>query len=164
MQIRSTFALLVIVLASASAEADPSVEKNVGIGVGVGVATGPNLQLKTSWLSHLDLGIGTDFDDHMRVQLDHAWRLIDIARRSSSVAVPFYVGIGGFVTDRRYGYADAGLRVPVGAQIDFARAPLEIFGELAPEIVVARAYDPSMPPPPPDPFAVTGLMGVRAGF
>jgi hypothetical protein len=136
----------------------------VGIGFGVGVATGPNLQLKTSWSSHLDLGLGVDFDDRTRVQLDHAWRLVDIARRSPSVAVPFYLGVGGFLTDRRYGYADAGVRVPVGAQMDFARAPLQIFGELAPEVVLARMYDPSMPPPPRDPFAVTGLMGVRAGF
>ena len=64
----------------------------------------------------------------------------------------------------RYGYGDAGVRVPVGIQADFARAPLQIFGEVAPELVLAETYDPRMPPPPRDPFAVTGLMGVRAGF
>jgi len=164
MRTLSFLTITCMALASSSAKADPSVEKNFGIGLGVGVATGLNVQAKTSWMSHLDLGIGADFSDRTRAQLDHDWRLIDLARHSMSAAVPLYVGVGGFVTDRRSGYGDAGVRVPFGVQADFARAPLQLFGELAPELVLAQMYDPSMPPPPRDPFSVTGLVGVRAGF
>ena len=160
----SLIAMMVMALGTTSAKADPSVEKNVGIGLGVGVATGLNVQLRTSWWSHLNVGLGDDFEDRLRVQVDNDWRLFDIARRSMQIAVPVYVGIGGFLTDRRYGYADAGLRVPVGVQADFAHAPLQVFGEVSPEVVLATMYDPGMPPPPRDPFSVTGLVGVRAGF
>ena len=39
-------------------------------------------------MSHLDVGLGADFDDRMRLQIDHDWRLADLARRSTSLAMP----------------------------------------------------------------------------
>ncbi len=144
--------------------ADPAAEKNVGVGLAVGVATGPNVQLASSHLGQLDIGFGYQLDDRLRVQTDYAWRLIDFSA-SRSVALPLYLGVGGFLTDRRSGYSYGGLRMPIGLQADFARAPLQVFGELSPELVVVQVSDPTMAPPPAlSTLGLSGLMGVRAAF
>jgi hypothetical protein len=146
------------------AVANPSAEKSVGLGVGVGIATGPNLQLASSRAGQLDIGFGYQIDDRLRVQTDYAWRLIDLSG-AHSVALPLYLGVGGFLTDHRWGYNDAGLRMPIGLQADFARAPIQVFGEVSPELVLVQIYDRNMEPPPAaGTLALTGLMGVRAAF
>jgi hypothetical protein len=145
----------ILALVTATAAAEPA---HTGIGVGVGVATGPNLQVLTSDTTHLDVGVGLQFDERLRVQADHAWRLVDLAN-ARSVGVPLYLGIGGFVTDRRWGVS-TGLRMPVGVQADFVRAPIQLFGEIAPEL--ALVVDSYMEPPPE--LALTGLIGVRAAL
>jgi hypothetical protein len=142
--------------------ADPA-DKAVGLGLGVGIATGPNLQLMTSERTHVDVGVGFEMDDRLRVQSDYAWRLASIAS-SASVHVPLYLGVGAFLSDHRYGATDGGVRMPIGLQADFSHAPIQVFGELSPELVVVQVVDNNMAPPPPDTLAVTGLMGVRAAF
>src|SRR5215470_290756 len=153
--------MVAISIFASPAFADPSAEKSVGIGLGVGIATGPNLQLATSHATQLDLGFGYELDDTLRVQADYAWRLVDLSA-SRGVALPLYLGVGGFLSDRRSGDGDGGLRMPIGLQADFARAPIQLFGEVAPELVVVQTTNRTM-----DASAVlglTGLMGVRAGF
>ena len=143
--------------------ADPA-EKTVGVGLGVGIATGPNVQLASAHAGQLDIGFGYQLDDRFRVQTDYAWRLVDFSA-SRAVALPLYLGVGGFLTDHRWGYNDGGVRMPFGLQADFARAPIQVFGELAPELVLVQLYDRNMAPPPAGgTLALTGLMGVRAGF
>lgn len=139
--------------------ADPAAEKNVGVGLGVGIATGPNVQLASSHMGQLDIGFGFQLDDRLRIQTDYAWRLIDLSA-SRSVALPLYLGVGGFLTDRRSGFADGGVRMPIGLQADFARAPLQVFGELSPELVVVSDRTMELP----STLALSGLMGVRAAF
>jgi len=158
----SIFALLAFTL---PAFADPDAEKSVGIGLGVGVATGPNVQLASTNLGQLDIGFGYQLDDSFRFQTDYAWRLIDFSA-SHALALPLYLGVGGFMSDHREGFNNTGVRVPLGLQADFARAPIQVFGEVSPELVVAQFYDHSMPPPPAPPgtLGVSGLMGVRAAF
>src|SRR5262245_25638946 len=153
--------MVAISILASPAFADPAAEKSVGIGLGVGIATGPNLQLATSHATQLDLGFGYELDNTLRLQADYAWRLADLSA-SRSVALPLYLGVGGFLSDRRDGYGDGGLRMPIGLQADFARAPIQVFGELSPELVgvqtTARTMHPSAV------LGLTGLMGVRAGF
>lgn len=159
------FAIISLVLSSVlavPAAADPA-DKNVGIGLGVGIATGPNLQLVTSMHTHVDVGLGYQLDDRLRVQSDFAWRLVSLAS-ASWIDVPLYLGVGGFVSDHRFGPTDSGLRMPLGVQADFARAPIEVFGEVAPELTLFQVADTNMAVAPPDALAVTGLMGVRAAF
>src|SRR5262245_33732274 len=121
-----------------TAFADPA-DKRVGIGLGVGVATGPNVQVMTSNVTHLDLGMGLYYNDHIRLQADHDWRFVNLASRRS-VSVPIYMGFGAFATDHAWGQ-DGGLRAPLGIQADFARAPIQLFGELAPELAVVQVVD-----------------------
>ena len=161
---RFTCSILMLLVLASSAFADPSAEKSVGVGLGVGTANGPNVQLAFSHASQLDIGLGYQFDNSLRFQTDYAWRLVDFSQ-SPSVALPLYLGIGGFVTDYTSGANDAGVRMPVGLQADFARAPIQVFGEVAPELVLLQNYDRTMPPPPtPGTLGVSGLMGVRAAF
>jgi hypothetical protein len=141
--------------------ADPS-DDTIGLGLGVGVATGPNVQFATSRGTQLDLGFGYQLDEHFRFQTDHAWRLADLSS-SWSLALPLYLGVGGFFTDRHDGTADVGLRMPIGLQADFRRAPIQLFAELAPELVVAELDRGTMAPPG-DVLALSGLMGVRAAL
>jgi hypothetical protein len=115
-------------------------------------------------MGQLDIGFGYQLDNRLRIQTDYAWRLIDLSA-SRSVALPLYLGVGGFLTDRRSGFADGGVRMPIGLQADFARAPLQVFGELSPELVVVQVSDRTMAPPPASStLALSGLMGVRAAF
>ena len=160
---RTMIPISLVMMFASVALADPAAEKSVGVGLGVGIATGPNVQLATSHWGQLDIGFGAQLDDRVRFQTDYAWRLIDLSA-SHSLALPLYLGVGGYVTDRRAGYNDGGLRMPLGLQADFARAPVQIFGELAPELLLVRTSDPNMTPPAPGTMALTGLMGVRAGF
>jgi hypothetical protein len=50
--------------------------------------------------------------------------------------------------------------MPLGIQADFRRAPLQVFGEVAPELALVRVVDGAMEPPPE--LALTGRVGVRA--
>jgi hypothetical protein len=158
---RSILSLLVL---SSYAAADPAAEKSVGVGVGVGVATGPNVQLASQASSRgtqLDIGFGYELNQRMRFQTDYAWRLHDFSA-SPAVAVPLYLGVGGFLNELPSSNADGGVRMPVGVQADFARAPIQVFGELAPELVLVQSFDRRMAPA--DVVGMTGLLGVRAAF
>src|SRR5262249_21054916 len=115
-----------------------------------------------SHLGQLDIGLGTQLDDHLRLQTDFAWRLIDLSA-SHSIALPLYLGVGGFWSDHSGVSSDGGLRMPLRLQADFARAPIQVFGEVAPELVVLQVSDRTMSPAP-GTLAMTGLVGVRAGF
>jgi hypothetical protein len=159
------FVCALTMLAFASpAIADPSAEKSVGIGLGFGVVTGPNVQLAASHVGQLDIGLGYEPDDSLRLQTDYAWRVVDLSA-SRAVALPLYVGVGGFYSDHRTGDTDAGLRMPIGLQADFARAPIQVFGEVAPELVLVDFVDRTMPvAPAAGTLGVSGLMGVRAAF
>ena len=154
--------LSVLCTLALTAAADPA-DKGIGLGLGVGIVTGPNLQVLTSSTTHVDVGVGLQFDDQLRVQADHAWRLASLAS-SRSVHVTLYLGVGGFVTDHRRGATDGGVRMPLGVQADFARAPIQLFGELSPELVLVEMVDRTMQLPPPAPLALTGLVGARAAF
>jgi hypothetical protein len=153
---------LIITFAILASSSSVMAEPRNGIGLGVGVATGPNLQLATSHVTQLDVGLGMSWDDRLRVQADHAWRLVDLSD-GHRVRLPVYLGIGGFVSDRRSDHTDAGFRMPLGLQADFAAAPIQIFGEVSPELAVVSVSNGTMDPTP-YPFVLTGLAGVRAAF
>ncbi|MCC6998776.1 MAG: hypothetical protein IT370_29460, partial [Deltaproteobacteria bacterium] len=53
--------------------------------------------------------------------------------RTPTVSVPFYLGVGGYVFDRdsQEDGLDLGVRVPMGVNFDFQRAPVQLFVELA---------------------------------
>ena len=157
-----TFSILMMFVLASTAVADPSAEKSVGVGLGVGVATGLNVQVAATPVGQLDIGFGRQLDDRVRLQTDYAWRLIDLSA-SHQVALPLYLGLGGFWSDRTGVSSDGGLRMPVGLQADFARAPIQVFGELAPELVLVQASDRTMSPVP-GTIGMSGLVGMRAGF
>ena len=160
---RTSIMIATALLASpALAHARPATDSSVGLGLGVGIATGPNLQVMTSSRSHVDVGLGVELGDRLRLQADHDWRLVDLAA-ATSVRVPLYLGVGGFLSGWDTGDSETGVRMPIGVQADFARAPLQVFGEVAPELVLLQVVDATTPPAE-DVVALTGLMGVRVTF
>lgn len=158
--------LAVLAVTSRPVRAEPAPEKDVGIGLAVGVATGPNVEVRTSPWTHVAIGVGMTGRDanDLRLQLDHAWRLNGNVEPARSVAVPVYIGLGAFMIDRKWGPTDLGVRMPIGMQVEFARAPLQLFGEVAPELLAVRFQDDWMQPPSRELLNVTGLLGVRAAF
>jgi hypothetical protein len=157
-----TILIAALVAAPSLAHATPSTESRVGLGLGVGIATGPNLQVMTSSTTHLDVGFGVELGDRLRLQADHDWRLVDLSG-ADTVRVPMYVGVGGFFSGWDTGNTESGVRMPLGVQADFARAPIQLFGELSPEVVLLQVVDANTAPAE-EVVALTGLMGVRATF
>jgi hypothetical protein len=108
---------------------------NLGIGLGVGAPTGLSLEVSTARTSALELAIGVDTFDESGGYAHLVWKQ-NLARLTTgpTVVVPLYVGVGGFLFDQDRGFdddVDLGVRLPIGVNFDFQRAPLQIFTELA---------------------------------
>jgi hypothetical protein len=170
MRIASLF--LALALAAPAAWAEPGVqeeeelrEKDFGVGLAVGVASGPNLQFMPTGATQINVGFGVGSMTSTRFQTDFAFRVAHFTR-NASLTVPFYIGAGAYFTDRRWGI-DAGVRVPLGVQAEFARLPIQIFGEVTPEIAALQTVSDDVMEPARDPrmwFTVRGMLGVRATF
>lgn len=122
-------AIAVLLTASRPAEAQSSRGGDVGIGIVLGDPTGFSAMFRLGGRGALDLAIGLDVfgDDDAYVHLEYVHFLTDLSRGGTAGLVP-YVGIGGFfVTDVDF----VGARAPFGLAIEFNRAPIQIFGELA---------------------------------
>jgi hypothetical protein len=165
MWIRTGLLALALAMISASnARAEPrSLERDFGVGLAIGVASGPNLQFKpTDYDGHITVGFGIGSVHSMRFQADYAWRVAYFARGSSAV-IPFYIGAGAFFTDREWGRT-VGARVPIGVQAEMVDVPVQIFGELSPEIIAYDHVSPDVMAPGHDRITLRALLGVRASF
>lgn len=98
----------------------------------------------------IDFALGTYYDDYgyyydgFYGHVNHHWHLTELAS-GGGVAIPFRIGVGGFLGtfgygwyDRRYDRSDlvVGARVPFGLDFDLERAPVQFYVELAPEITI----------------------------
>ncbi len=153
-----TFAAVLggITLATSTASAE-----GVGIGVTVGEPTGLSVQFDVDGASAaLNVGVGRDIDEHNHVHADYLW-MAGGAWLGSGVYMPFYVGLGAFVKNHPDDMGPhGGARLPLGVELELARAPLEFFAELAPQLVVVE----SDPQDPHRALYLTGALGVRARF
>lgn len=124
--------VLVLSLASASAEARRT---RFGLGLVLGQPSGVSAEYVLSQKTSIDFELGLERfdDDALYVHADYLIRLVDVLP-TGSVHLPLYVGIGAFVVDYHGGDKNIfvlGPRVPFGIQVDFQRAPVVIFLEIA---------------------------------
>ena len=124
-----------------------------GLGIMLGEPTGISLK---SWLSRTnawDGGLAWGLGDRGALYLhsDYLWHNFNFIPVEQG-KLPLYYGIGGRVL-----FADKshlGVRGVVGLDYMFARAPVDIFLEIAPVLDLAPATD----------FSVNGAIGVRYFF
>jgi len=130
--ISATAALLYL---SGVAHADRPHERGgtVGLGLVLGAPTGVSAQVLLGGPGEgtaLNFALGLDLldDQDLYVHVDYAFLVANLIS-TQSVALPAYVGLGGFYRDKQN--ASLGARVPFGVQLEFLATPLHIFGEIA---------------------------------
>jgi hypothetical protein len=132
---RLVTAVLALALASTSARAD-----GIGLGFLFGDPTGIDLKIDLQRRSALDIVVGLyDYRFHdASARYGHLTYLVTpVIARGRSVNVPLRIGIGGAV----FGFSDEvdfGVRVPFEVALAFRTTPLEIYGEVAPLLILTR--------------------------
>ena len=106
------------------------------LGLILGKPTGLSGKLFVSRRNALDFAVGFGsgyYDDHgTRVHVDYLWHPQALTKNATFV-MPFYIGIGGIISDHHH-YNDRigiGPRVPFGIDMYFRTAPVDVFFELA---------------------------------
>ncbi len=131
--------------------------KRFGAGIYVGEPTGITLKgYLTSKLAIDGVAAWQFRHDTFVVIGDVTYDFLDIPIDSHVVTLPFYAG-GGMKLGFNRGPNDdmvVGLRVPVGVAVQWVKAPVEIFAEIAPGIEVAPSTE----------FDLMGGIGVRFYF
>ena len=144
--------------AGTAARADEIHDRDVGIGLSVGEPTGLSAQFDVDRArSAINLAAGLDYAEHRHVHVDYLFypAVIGLNR---SVAMPLYIGLGGFVKDHPDDFGPhGGARMPLGLELDF-RAPIQVFGELTPSLTLVETDDQM----PHRGLILTGAVGVRA--
>jgi hypothetical protein len=154
--------VLALLASTSTAEARPGGGPGgkLGLGLMVGEPSGVSMQLELGGPigfarigTALNLGIGLDIlgDNGLHGHLDYVW-LVDDLVQSGSVQLPFYIGVGAFFADRKG--VGLGARMPVGVQIDFQKAPVQIFAEIALRLLLIDEVD----------LDVAGAIGFRYFF
>jgi hypothetical protein len=123
-----------------------------GLGLVLGEPTGLTAKLYLPQPFALQFGVGfvDDFDgrDGLDANLDFLWHPAILAR-TPALTMPFYIGVGARLADFDHDYivngvryvdhdTRLGVRMPFGLLIDFTRAPLDLYFELA--LVVDLVY------------------------
>ena len=114
--------------------------KGLGLGVIVGEPTGLSVKLWTASGQALDAAAAWSFVDNSAfyVHVNYLFHFADLISVKKG-ELPFYAGIGGKVK-----FVDPvvfGIRFPFGLEYLFAKAPLGIFLEVAPCLVLYPASD-----------------------
>ncbi|HUH01501.1 MAG TPA: hypothetical protein VML75_05865 [Kofleriaceae bacterium] len=135
-----TAAVLAVLSVPASARADSFGSAGpFALGIVVGEPTGVSGKLFLDRGTHaIDFGIGFGsgyYDDHgTRVHADYLWHPSVVAS-NRTFDLPFYVGVGALLGNARHmGYRDRGqlgVRLPIGLDMYFRQAPIDVFFELA---------------------------------
>lgn len=148
-----------VFMGTSSAQAD-SVNQPAGWGVGImlGSPTGLTVKRWTGGANAWDVGLGFGgfgFNPGFRIHADYLWGLAQVLPDTSDVTLDIYLGVGPVVGvgysrygycrdryDRRYyndcddGYLYGGGRVPLGVDLRFQKAPIELALEVAPGAVI----------------------------
>lgn len=117
------------------------------VGLILGEPTGLSGKLFVSQRNALDFGLGFGsgyYDDHgNRIHADYLWHPKALTKNSTFV-MPFYIGIGAIIWDN-HRYDDRlgiGPRIPLGIDMYFREAPIDVFLELAFAMdLIDRDYD-----------------------
>src|ERR1051325_1530873 len=127
-----TLVLVVVLAAAAPAHADGG---PLGIGIIAGEPTGLTGEYRLSDRTAIDMALGFDLfaDRDLYVHADFLFVLPDLLS-GGSVGLSPYLGPGGFLVAVHA--VVLGARVPFGLSLDFTKAPLQIFLELAPRLEI----------------------------
>ena len=139
--------------------ASPSTARaDFGLGIILGSPTGVTgaYELDDAWM--IDAAVGLDIldDRHFYVHVEGVYKLPDLLG-GGDVGLRPYLGIGGFVTDfgnKDGGRVGLGARAPFGLSLEFAAAPIEIFGELVVGLLLVPGVD----------LGIGGALGFRYYF
>lgn len=128
----------------------------LGIGFQLGAPIGVNAKywLNENWAVDGAFGLSTHSDAPVEIHADFLVHDFDLFNPSAG-KMPFYVGGGLVGVFRDHGAGDmGGFRFPIGVTYMFENMPIDIFAEVAPEIMVTpfrRGY-------------LSGAVGVRFWF
>jgi hypothetical protein len=98
-------------------------------------------------------------DDDLYAHVNYHWHLVELTS-GGGVAIPFRLGVGGFVAfgDNRWVEGDEdfliGARMPVGLDFDLESAPVQFYIEIGVQLVIL----------PPVDFGADAGIGVRYYF
>jgi hypothetical protein len=106
-----------------------------GMGVGIFVGEPSGLSTKT-WLSHttaFDAAAAWSMEDggYFHVHGDYLLHNFNVFPVGKG-ALPLYYGVGGRILNRTNNILNVGVRLPVGLEYLFQRAPFDIFLEVVP--------------------------------
>jgi hypothetical protein len=148
--------LVVAVLACAvpmALPAQPSGGGRLGLGVMLGEPTGLSAKVWLGGISAVDGGVAWSFvhNPAVSVHVDYLFHFFDVIPVKEG-RLPLYVGIGGVLSASQD--PDLGVRIPVGVTYLFASAPLDLFLEVAPILLLFPATT----------FDFSGGVGIRFYF
>jgi hypothetical protein len=123
-------AFLVAIAAPTTAHAD------IGLGIFIGEPFGVDLKLGIGPRSGLDIVLGASSYRRGRTDYGHVTYLVTpFVGRGDSVLVPLRLGIGGAVYALVDGDPLFSIRAPFEVGLRFRRTPLEVYGEIALQIL-----------------------------
>jgi hypothetical protein len=124
----------------AAAHAEDAHAQDMGIGIFVGEPLGLTLKVGLEPRSALDIVLGyTTYDDARDAYAHLTYQVAPFVGRGRSVVVPVYLGLGAAVFDGPGDFGDElnlAVRAPLGLALQFRRAPIELYGEVALKIVL----------------------------
>lgn len=127
------FTVLFLISASTIATSLGAQESGLGVGIILGAPTGLSCKAWTTSSTAIDAAAAWSLGRRSYLVLHadyllHSFGLWEV----EGGQLPLYYGIGGRVQFRDNGDDRIGIRVPVGIDYLFAKAPLDVFLELAP--------------------------------
>lgn len=128
-------------------------ESGFGLGIILGEPTGISFKNWIGSRTAIDGGVAWSFynDNSLHLHADYLVHNFDIFKVKKG-KLTLYYGIGGRVkTDKK---SRVGVRIPVGINYVFEKAPLDIFLELAPLLDLAPGTE----------FGLSGGIGIRYYF
>jgi hypothetical protein len=159
--------LMALAFAPAEAATEIGTSRPFGLGIQLGSPSGLTGKVYLGGRRNaIDFLVGGPYSDNywwggIWAQAAYHWHITELTS-GDGVAIPFRVGVGGFVSTYRYGwwdggrYGDAviGARVPVGLDFDLEMAPVQFWVEVGAEVTIL----------PPLGVGVDGGIGVRYYF
>ena len=124
-------------------------EKNVGVGLvaGDGLAVTAKWWLSENTAFDARLGIGALQSGALALSGDYTYDILNIVPATdAAIRMPVYVGVGAQVgidttPGSTFDSSDVmlGARLPVGLSLDFQRAPVNLFAEFVPRLLLLGA-------------------------
>ncbi len=149
---RSAVVIFILLTAFSSGNAAAQ-DSGFGLGIILGEPTGISFKNRVGSRTAIDGGIAWSFgnNDSLHLHIDYLFHNFNLFKEKKG-KVLFYYGIGGRVKTEKK--SRVGIRVPLGINYIFEKAPLDIFLEVGPLLDLVPATE----------FGLTGGIGIRYYF